>query len=138
MADGPDPMPVTAQTRFQQLLQQTFAVSSDTALQLWTKLDAFLRDKRQLLGLPLACTTPAELNEGYSQVEYRILPYVSSLAVPVLGGLAAMTVGIVLEFGALLTAIVTILVFLVLLLRKGGSLDVIQGWISDKLAGLRL
>ncbi|HET8997733.1 MAG TPA: hypothetical protein VFN42_13780, partial [Acetobacteraceae bacterium] len=100
MADTPDPTPVTAQTRFQQAMQQTFALPADPALQLWTKLTAFLRDKPQLRDLPLAFGTTADLNDGYSRVEYRIAPYVRSLAVPVLGAMGVMALGIALDFGA--------------------------------------
>ncbi|MBA2920529.1 hypothetical protein GON01_02345 [Sphingomonas sp. MAH-20] len=127
----------TAQARFVQWFSAAMDVSREVALQLWCKVNGILASNTALARVQLGSGSGAEAERSFDSVQRGIGPYVKDILVPVLGALAAGTIFLALDFAALPAAIAALVVFVVLLFRRGGSIDGFRTWIDDKLEGLK-
>lgn len=127
----------TAQASFVRWLQDAVSVGADLSLQLWCKLNSVIDANPALSRIQVNAAAPGAVDAEYAEVERGIVPLVKDIVAPVLGALAAGALFLALDLGAGLAAIAALLVFCVLLLRNGGSLDGISAWIEGKLALLK-
>ncbi|WP_137177800.1 hypothetical protein [Roseomonas sp. AR75] len=128
---------LTAQARFLEWLEAASAMAPESALKLWCQVNAFINGKPSLARIQVATLAAASPDSSYNEVERGVAPYVRDLVAPALGAFITSQVLLALGVGALLTAVITLVVFCVLLFRQGGSLDRIREWMDKKLESLR-
>jgi hypothetical protein len=128
---------MTPQAAFLRWMRETASVSADTAVTLWCQVNAFIDRTPALARLQVDTATPGGLDRSFTAAERGIAPYASDLVGPVFGALLTSVLLPALGFGAVVTAVVTLVVFCVLLFRKDGALDRIKAWMDSRLAPLK-
>jgi len=127
----------TAQSRFVHWFGSVTSAGADAALVLWCKLNSLVESNKSLANLEIRASSAADLSASYERVEYGIAKQASNFVAPVLTALGAGFLTLVLAESAVLAAAVALVVFLVMLLRNGGSIDSASEWMNDKLSGLK-